>query len=193
MRPRITNVCNFNSIDYQILYKKVPTIGTWDDHDSAVNDGNGYNENKELAKKFYLDFMDEPSDSERRRPGRAIHTSYSFGDKSTHKTVRLILLDVRYSKQSWYYDPDPDILDEEQWQWLENEIATNTETFTFIATGTQVLPVTRNLSECWYLKSRKRLFDIIGKYKKSGVVLLSGDIHCAQVLKTFCTLPGKIL
>src|SRR4051812_5026139 len=118
MKRSIMNVNQFIDIDYQILYKKVPTIGIWDDHDFAINDGNGYYAHKEISKRFYLDFIDEPIDSERRRLGRSIYTSYSFGDKSTHKTVRLILLDIRFNKQSYYFDNDPDMLDEEQWQWL---------------------------------------------------------------------------
>jgi hypothetical protein len=51
------------------------------------------------------------------------------------------------------------------------------------------LPFNRLLTEAWYEKSRKRLFDIIGKTKKSGVMLLSGDVHFAEISKTFCTLP----
>jgi alkaline phosphatase D len=182
-----------NNLEYQELYKIIPTIGIWDDHDYALNDGNGYFLHKEIAKKYYLDFIDEPVDSVRRTLGRGIHTTYSFGDPKTHRTVRIILLDIRFHKQSYFHDEDPDMMDEEQWEWFEKVLAEGNETFTFIGSGTQILPVTRQLSECWYLKARKRLFDVIGKLKKSGVVLLSGDIHTAQILKTFCTLPGKLL
>jgi alkaline phosphatase D len=184
------NVRLINSIDYQELYNKTPTIGIWDDHDYALDDGNSGYVHKELIKKYYLDFLDEPEDSVRRTPGRAIYTSYSFGDPDTHRTVRIILLDVRYHKQSFYDEYDPDMLDEEQWQWLEGQLQHN-ETFTIISSGTQILPVTRIVTECWYLKSRKRLFDLIGKYKKRGVILLSGDIHNAQILRTPCIHPGK--
>lgn len=49
-------------------------------------------------KNHYLNFLDEPHNSERRHKGRGIYTTYSFGDKETFKTVRVILLDVRYDK-----------------------------------------------------------------------------------------------
>jgi alkaline phosphatase D len=176
---------------YQVLYKKVPTIGIWDDHDYALDDGNGFFIHKELAKNYYLDFLNEPIDSERRKTGRSIYTSYTFGNPKTFKTVRIILLDARFYKQSYYYESDPDMLDEEQWQWLENEL-TNDETFTLIGSGTQVLPVTRIATECWYPKARKRLFELIGRLKKSGVILLSGDIHNTQILKTFCVIPSIV-
>jgi len=63
------------------------------------------------------------------------------------------------------------------------------ETFIFIGSGTQILPFDKLITEAWYATSRKRLFDLIIKYEKSGIVFLTGDIHCAEILKTFCTLP----
>jgi len=67
------------------------------------------------------------------------------------------------------------------------------ETFTFIGSGTQILPFDRFLTEAWYQYSRQRLFDLIGKYKKSGVIFLSGDIHSAEILRTPCVLPGLLI
>jgi hypothetical protein len=137
---------------------------------------------------MFLNYLGVSKDSIRRTPGRGIYTSYSFGDPSTHKTVRAIFLDVRYNKSS-ALDAQPDILGEEQWQWFENEIKDNHETFTFIISGSQILNFNKLLGEVWFSYPRKRLFEILGKYKKSGAVLLSGDIHCGQVLKTFCVMP----
>jgi len=42
----------------------------------------------------------------------------------------------------------------------------------------------------WYHDSRKKLFDLIGKYKKSGVILLTGGLGFSQILKTFCPLKN---
>lgn len=95
---------------YQTLYKNVPTIGVWDDHDYGFNDGNKYYKDKEYIKKLYLDFIDEPEDSLRRALNRGIFTSYTFGDNTTHKTVKIILLDVRFDKNSLVFDKSPDIL-----------------------------------------------------------------------------------
>jgi alkaline phosphatase D len=41
-------------------------IGTWDDHDYGVNDGDINYINKHLMRDIFLDFVDEPDDSERR-------------------------------------------------------------------------------------------------------------------------------
>lgn len=178
-------------IDYKRLWESIPTFGVWDDHDYALNDGNGHFKHKEKAKKLFLDFIDEPLDSERRQLGKGIYTTYVFGDPASHKTVRFILLDVRYNKSSLVFDENADILGEEQWQWFEDVLKNSDETFTFIVSGTQVLPFNRLNTETWYGSSRQRLFDLIGRLKKPGVVLLSGDIHAAQFLQTFCVLPGK--
>jgi len=94
---------------YKELRKNIPTIGIWDDHDYGKNDGNGYFKEKDLYKKFYLDFIDEPLDSIRRKEGRGIYTSYSFGDPKTHRTAKVILLDTRYNKSS-FFDRNSDIL-----------------------------------------------------------------------------------
>jgi hypothetical protein len=40
----------------------------------------------------------------------------------------------------------------------------------------------------WYADSRKRIFDLIGKYHKSGVIFLTGGLGFSQILKTFCPL-----
>lgn len=142
---------------------------------------------KEKAKELFLNFLDEPMDSVRRKPNRAIHTSYTFGS-GTHKSVRIILLDVRYNKTSLFYDNEADMLGEEQWQWLEEELK-NDETFTLIVSGTQILPINRFITEAWYPSSRQRLFRLLGQMKKSGVIFITGDIHAGQILKSQCILP----
>jgi hypothetical protein len=154
-----------------------------------MNDSNRHFRYKESIKKYYLNFLDEPEDSPRRRIGDGIYTTYSFGDPNSHKTVRFILLDIRFEKDSIYLDENPDMLGSKQWAWLEETLKNANETFIFIVSGTQILPVNRLATECWYPTSRERLFNLIAKYNKNGVVFLSGDIHMAEILKTFCTLP----
>ena len=106
------NMFNLTKNDefYKILNKKIPTIGIWDDHDFGFNDGNKYYKDKEFIKNLYLDFVDEPSNSLRRQLNRGIFTSYTFGDPNTHKTVKIILLDVRFDKNSLVLDKHPDML-----------------------------------------------------------------------------------
>lgn len=41
-------------------------IGVWDDHDFGTNDGGRLFEHKKRNRVAFLDFLDEPADSERR-------------------------------------------------------------------------------------------------------------------------------
>jgi len=45
--------------------QKVPVFGTWDDHDYGVNNGEKDFRYKKRNRKMYMDFLNEPTDSER--------------------------------------------------------------------------------------------------------------------------------
>lgn len=179
----------YNNKDYKIMRETTPVIGVWDDHDYGQNDGNAAYEKKEEVKQLYLDLLEEPLDSRRRNNKDSIDAAYSFGEGV--KSYKVILLDTRYNKDR-YFTKDKEMISEQQWEFLENELKSN-ETFTFIVSGTQILPITRLVTECWFDKSRERLFELIGKLKKSGVVLLSGDVHFGEMLKTPCIHPSKLI
>ena len=51
---------------YKDLKQRAKIIGVWDDHDMGKNDGGTTFEHKDRNRDIYLDFIDEPSDSERR-------------------------------------------------------------------------------------------------------------------------------
>lgn len=177
----------YNNEYYKEFRKTTPIIGVWDDHDFGVNNSNGNFLHKEESKELFLNFLEEPIDSTRRERNKSIDSSYSFGEGD--KSFKIIMIDTRFFKDPSYLT-DNDILNEQQWEWLENELKSN-ETFTFLVTGTQFLPVSRGITESWYSKSREKLFNLIGKLKKSGVVILSGDVHFGQLMKTFCVHPSK--
>lgn len=174
---------------YQILREKSPIIGIWDDHDYGINNANKYFKHKETVKNWFLNFLDEPLTSKRRTVGKSIDVSYTFGNG--HKSVKFILLDGRYNRES-YYIWWGDMHTDEQYEWLANELNSD-ETFTFIVSGTQILPFSKLATEAWYTNSRIRLFRILEEKKKSGVSLISGDVHYSEFLKTFCILPSKNL
>ena len=96
---------------------------------------------------------------------------------------------MRYNK-SRLIDKERDILGEEQWEWFEDVLSKSNETFILIASGTQILPIDRLFSEGWFPESRIRLFKLIEKTKKEGVIVLTGDIHNGQILKTPCIIEG---
>ena len=50
---------------YQALLKQSKIIGVWDDHDFGTNDGGKDFEFKDQNRELFLDFIDEPAQSER--------------------------------------------------------------------------------------------------------------------------------
>jgi len=183
-------VNSFNKVKnipfYKELKKRTPVIGMWDDHDYGQNNGDKKYKHKERNKQFYLDFLDESADSPRRTKD-GLYESYYIGDETK---VKVILLDVRYNKDPPSIFGGGDMLGENQWKWLEEELENNKAQFTLIASGSQVLTNDIVFIETWYAASRERLFELIRKYKLSGVILLSGDVHFAKILKHPC--PERI-
>jgi len=176
-----------NDQNYTNLKKSTHIIGIWDDHDYGKDNSGKNFPFKNISRELWLDFIDEPKDSLRRTRKGGIYESYYLGDTSK---VKVILLDGRYSRD----EPSipltsfgaNDLLGSEQWEWLENEFKENQAEYVVIGSGIQVLPDDRVLPELWYKQSREKLFTLIRKYKVSGVIILSGDVHYAEIMKYPC-------
>jgi phosphodiesterase/alkaline phosphatase D-like protein len=89
-----------------------------------------------------------------------------------------VLFDVRYHKEE---DGDESLLGERQWQWFENVLkqATN-DTWIILGSGIQFLIDNRFLNaDHWPRKELNRLIELLSKYQRSRVLLVSGDVHHA--------------
>ena len=128
--------------DYQSLSNSTTVIGTWDDHDCGINDADKYFSKKRERMGLHLDFLNVPkTDPRRKRQG--VYTSYVVDNR-----VKVILLDVRYNRDPWPWHSgakfdsarNGDILGEEQWSWLEDQL-TKTDTdsveLTLVGSGIQ--------------------------------------------------------
>uniref|UniRef100_A0A6B2L735 PhoD-like phosphatase metallophosphatase domain-containing protein n=1 Tax=Arcella intermedia TaxID=1963864 RepID=A0A6B2L735_9EUKA len=166
-----------NSKFYQAFQKICPIIGVWDDHDYGKNDGGGEYEHKETAKEIFLDFLDTPKDAQQYQHN-GVYASYSYGPIG--KKVKVILLDVRYFKT------EEEILGEEQWLWLEKELKDSDAQVHLIGSGTQILTTDKPFCDKWSEKEIERLSLIIKTHSVPGVILLSGDVHHAEILKDSC-------
>ena len=178
-----------NNEYYKKLNEKMPVIGTWGDEEYGNLNGDEENNLKEGFKQYYLDFLDADTlDQRRNLVDMGLYSTYSFGRGD--KTVRFILLDLKYNQSSYLNNDKYDMLGDKQWDWLENIFKNKKETYTFICLSNQILSNDRFIIKKWYSDSRKKLFNLIGKYKRDGVIFLSGGIGFAQILKTFCPLPN---
>jgi alkaline phosphatase D len=79
----------------------VPIMATWDNHDYGKHNGGVEFDKKGLTKKYFLDFFDEPKNSDRRKR-EGIYDSKIIGPKG--KRVQIILLDTKWFRSPFKLD-----------------------------------------------------------------------------------------
>ena len=182
-----------NEPGYKQLQASTKIIGTWDDHDYGLNDGGKEFAAREQSQQVFWDFIGEPADSPLRKQ-QGVYSSHTYGPEG--KQVKVILLDSRYHRDAldrinkvYQVNHTGDVLGEEQWKWLENELRNSKAQVHIIGNGIQVLPE-EQVFEKWanFPQARKRLLDLLVATQAPGVILISGDRHIAEISKT--TLPG---
>ncbi len=189
-----------NAIEgYKELKQKVPVIGTWDDHDYGLNDGGVEFTAKKGSQQVFLDFMDVPKNSERRKR-EGVYASHSYeleGGK-----VNVIVLDTRYFRTALTPDTEtkkrnkPNVygegsmLGEQQWKWLTSELTASDADFNLLVSSVQFLSNEHGF-ECWgnFPHEVDRLKKLIAVSKAKGVLILSGDRHISEFSKT--TIEGS--
>jgi alkaline phosphatase D len=177
--------------DYQQLVKACPVIGIWDDHDYGVNDGGKFYTKKKESKEELLRFLDVPGDAPVRQHEGA-YSSYIIG--TGKQTVRVILLDTRYFRDTLYRSKEPgkryeinktgDMLGEEQWKWLEKELKESDAALNIIGSSIQFIAEDHGY-EKWanFPAARQRLIQLLSKVKPKNTFLISGDRHIAEISK----------
>ena len=187
------------SPDWQHLVANVPIMATWDNHDYGHHSAGAEFPLKEESKEIFLDFFGEPADSERRRRA-GIYDARIFGPEG--RRVQVILLDTRsfkspprladrpegsqgsLGKYAPNDDPEATLLGEAQWRWLEGQLRRPAEV-RLIASSTQIVADEKGMDD-WgnYPHERRRLFELIGATGARGVLLLSGNVHFAEISRT---------
>lgn len=154
----------------------VPIIGTWDDHDYAWNNHDGSFEDKEASKQQLIEFLDIPAESLAARSG--IYQSYCFGPVG--RRCKVILLDLRFNQDSSRVEPS--LLGEEQWQWLQSELAIQDFDLLVIGSSLNLMAVSDGGElEGWsdFPGERARLYGLLDALEQP-VLVLSGDRHQAE-------------
>ena len=182
------------SLFFRGLREKAPLLATWDDHDYGANDAGAEHSMKRASQRLFLDFMDEPEDSPRRRR-EGVYDAEVFGPPG-HR-VQMILLDVRYFRSALStgvnnvvpsggkYVPNPDpnatMLGDAQWAWLEEQLKVPAEV-RIIGTGIQFISEFSG-GEAWanLPREKQRMLDLLARTKANGVIFISGDRHWAEL------------
>jgi len=188
--------------EFQRARAAIPMMATWDNHDYGSHAGGGEFPVKKESKEVFLTFFEEPEDSPRRQRN-GIYDAKILGPEG--RRVQIVLLDTKYNRSPFKKDPTPSEerlkagkvggylpdddsnkthLGEEQWKWLEGELKKPAEV-RLICSSTQVVADEKGMDE-WgnFPRERKRLFDLIGKSGANGVILLSGNVHFAELSKS---------
>ena len=120
----------------------------------------------------------------------------------SNMTVAVFVLDCRFHKTPWLqgqsrYKPDlnGDFLGERQWQWFEQAIRRSRASVNVVVNGLQVhanLFPDGNLAESWskYPVAQQRLFDAMLQEGVEAPILISGDVHMAQLMRKDCQFIG---
>jgi len=185
--------------DWQGLTAQVPVMATWDNHDYGHHSAGEEFPLKSESQQIFLDFFGEPEGSERRRtPG--VYDAEVLGPEG--RRVQVILLDTRtfkgppklaersegakgsLGKYAPNDDPGVTLLGDAQWAWLEEQLRVPVEV-RLVASSGQVVADEKGMDE-WgnYPRERQRLFHLIAETNATGVVLLSGNVHFAELSKT---------
>ena len=184
---------------FQALRRRMPVLATWDNHDYGSHNGGVEFPLKEMARTEFLDFFGEPRESERRRsPG--IHTARILGSEG--RRVQIILMDTKWFRSDFEKDqhmaedrkaigkvgkyvaneaPCATVLGEAQWAWLADQLREPAE-IRLIVLSTQIVADQKGMDEWGVFPSeRKRLFRLIRDTGTKGVLLLSGNVHFAEL------------
>ncbi|HBE91456.1 MAG TPA: hypothetical protein DDW55_02650 [Gammaproteobacteria bacterium] len=185
--------------EFSAIRKQLPFMATWDNHDYGSHNGGADFELKEMTKEVFLDFFGEPKNSERRKtPG--IYDAKTFGPPG--RRVQIILLDTRWFRSPFKKDErsaeerkaigkvgnyvgntdeKATVLGETQWQWLTEQLLQPAE-LRLIVSSTQIIPDQKGMDE-WgaFPRERLRLIELIRSTGAEGVLLVSGNVHFAEL------------
>lgn len=184
----------------QRLLGTVPVwSATYDDHDYGVNNGDKtfiYRDvGLEAFRKFArTSFSDVQYDQFAKQNGvysaKLVNAKIGTGANAVDFTYKVILLDSRSNKDR-KGTVNGDFLGEEQWAWLSEQFLDPTPDLILLSSSIQVLSDDKFVEESWneFPEARERLLKLVTAASTlTNVVLLSGDIHRAEVSRATCSL-----
>lgn len=187
-----------NRPSYQQLLATCPVTGTWDDHDYGTNDGGKYFSIKKESKALAANFLGFKKEN----PLWLHEGLYNSLTVTKGKfQLKVINLDTRYFRDTvireyvldpvthqevsrYRQNPTGDVLGEEQWKWLEDELKNSTADLYLLNSSIQVVAQDHRF-EKWsnFPSAHKRLYALLAKYPHKKVVILSGDRHISELSK----------
>ena len=177
--------------EFQQIKEAASLLAVWDDHDYGANDAGKDYPMKAESEQIFLDFWEEPADSERRTHEGIYHALLYEGTPGP--TLQIILLDTRYFRDDLTAndgtgindyipndDPSLTLLGDAQWTWLEAQLRVEAD-LRIIASSTQFAH-SYNGFESWnnLPAEKEKLLELIRTTEAEGVMFLTGDVHHAE-------------
>lgn len=190
--------------DFQAVRKAHPMMVAWDDHDYGLNDGGKRFAFRRLSERIHERFWGLANKDVGAWPGT--YYARTFGPEG--QRTQIIMLDTRFFRsdltdtddgrvkgQERYLpstDPNQDMLGNDQWTWLENELQKPAD-LRLIVSSIQVIPDVHGW-EAWSRlpAERARLYGLINETGANGVVFVSGDRHAAYLYRAEDVLPYPV-
>ncbi|HKQ73064.1 MAG TPA: alkaline phosphatase D family protein [Blastocatellia bacterium] len=169
-----------NSPSQAELYRQVPIVYTWDDHDFDTNDSNREAPGRLAARITYQECVPHYPLVEG-RGDVAIYQAFTVG------RVRFILTDTRSERtpSSAEDNADKTVLGKRQKQWLKNELAEGTEKYPLVVWINSIpwIGKKKQGADRWFGFTTER--DEIGDFIESRAIrnlcMLSADAHMLAI------------
>jgi hypothetical protein len=123
---------------------------------------------------------------------------------SKNRRVAVFVLDIRTNRTPWRQkfpdrfqtDTDGDFLGTEQWDWFEAALSRSHAAVNIVVTGLQVHAerfFDPNVVENWngFQRSQHRLYQALLQPNVQAPILISGDVHKAQLMRKDCQKKKK--
>lgn len=159
------------------LYRSIPNLATWDDHDFGYNDSDRTNPMRADSLRLFKAYWANGAYGARNTDG--IFSTHTFGG------VDFFILDGRYHR-----DPSPGpstpqktMLGAAQLDWLRQELRRSRAPFKVLVSGSGWSSAERVGGDSWavYQHERDALFDFIRDERIEGVFGISGDSHMGEL------------
>ncbi|MBK6919391.1 MAG: alkaline phosphatase D family protein [Deltaproteobacteria bacterium] len=148
-------------------------LAVWDDHDYVGNNLDGTAAGKDNALRVFQEYWANASYGTEELAG--------IFSAQRHGQVEIFLLDDRY-----WRGLDDSVIGDEQEEWLYDALADSDATFKLVVSGSQYTLLDHSDSWGVFPEAQTRLRQFIADHDVAGVVLLSGDVHRAELR----LLPG---
>ncbi|GMV44529.1 MAG: hypothetical protein AMXMBFR64_62450 [Myxococcales bacterium] len=160
------------------LVAATPTIATWDDHDYAGNDLYGEVPGRDETLEVFTRYWANGSYGSDGAKG--VWSVQSWGD------VDVFMLDTRSHRS----DAARTMLGKAQRAWLKEELLSSRATFKVLASSSQW--TFGGSPDSWgsFPEEREALLDFVMERQIPGVVLISGDVHRAEIRRLRAATKG---